>query len=232
MRESGSVDREGLAFGMAKLVQEWPASLDVTTQLLGDIKSWGGVKACRPELTLDFCTVWVEAFLREVWRSLYDLCRTAERETDQSKLTFLLGTLAYQHPNEHHLHVTLLAFAVCRQFAQLASPGRGELVFSYGDAPTEYTLQSLITSNAVRFKRPSEYDAMDSEQWTHELERVLQSQYKSRLEQQTKDCAAVLFSLRHQDHVPSQVLSQFNLLDKENLLSKLNDTFKHCYQNR
>jgi hypothetical protein len=45
MREPGSVHRETLAFEMAKLVQEWPASLDVTASAASDVKGWGKVKA-------------------------------------------------------------------------------------------------------------------------------------------------------------------------------------------
>ena len=52
MGESHSVNRETLAFEMAKLVQDWPASLDVTAQLLTDVKWWGCVEAYDPELKM------------------------------------------------------------------------------------------------------------------------------------------------------------------------------------
>jgi hypothetical protein len=232
MGEPSSGHRESLAFGMAKLVQEWPASLDVTAQLPSDIEGWGGVEARQPMLNLDYCTIWVESSLRTVWRSLYDLFRTAQKERDQIKLTVLLGTLAYRHPREHHLHKTLLAFATCPHFAQLASPSSGDLDFSYGGAPTEFTLRSIVTSNAVRFEQSTEHQEMFRFGWTDERERNFQSQYRTRLQQQTNECVTVLLSLLHQNHVPPFVLYHFDLLDKEKLRSELDNTFKHCYDNR
>ena len=230
--ESGSVRRETLAFEMAKLVQDWPASLNVTPQLLTDVKRWGHVEAYNRELTLNYSTVWVEASLPQVWRSLYDLCRTAKKETDQSKITFLLGTLAYLHPDEHHLHTTLLAFATRPQFAQLAPPDSGGLAFSYGDAPTESQLRSFVASNTVQFEGSSEYDDLNGVEWTIQRENTFRSRYESRKQQQINECVSRLVQLRYQEYVSPSDLPSPNLIKKENLLSQLNITLKHCYQNR
>ena len=233
MGGSSSADRESVAFKMAKLVQEWPANLGVTAQLLGDVKEWGGVEACQPGLTLDYCTTWAESSLRlrTVWRSLYDLCRAAKKETDQSKLTFLLGTLAYHDHNEQLL-ATLLAFATRPQFAQLAPPDSKDLDFSYGDAPTESNLRSFTTSNTVGFEQSSESAELDRWEWTPERDNSHRSRYASRREQQVSECVTTLLRLRHHDHVSPSVLFHFDLLEKECLRSKLNDTLMHCYQNR
>jgi len=228
MGESDSVHRETLAFEMAKLVQEWPANLDVTAQLLSDIKGWGGVEA--QQATLDYSSVWVEASLRTVWRSLYNLCCAAQKETDGSKLTFLLGTLAYRHPNERHLHSTLLAFATNPQFAQ--KDYSGDLIFSYGDAPTEHTLRSFVTSDTVHFDRSSESAELDRLVWTPEHDRSFRSRYASRLQQQINECVARLFTSRYQGSVPPSDLSTFDLLKQESLLRQLNVTLGHCYRNR
>jgi hypothetical protein len=232
MGESGSGDRESVAFGMAKLVQEWPTNLDVTVELRSDIEGWCGVEARQAKLTLDYSGVWVEASLRTVWRSLYDLCRVARKETDQSKLTFLLGTLAYLHPNERHIHSTLLAFATSPQITQLASPDSGDLDFSYGEAPTESKLRSFVTSNAFQFEQSSEYAKLDRVEWTAELDTSFRSQYASRRQQQINECVAVLFQLRYQDHVSPSPTFSFNLIEVASLLSRVNDTLIHCYQNR
>ena len=242
MGESHSVDRETLAFEMAKLVQDWPASLDVTAQLLTDVKRWGCVEAYDPELTLDYCTDWFEYPLSSVWRSLYHLCRTARKETDQSKLTFLLGTFAYLDPDEHSFHTTLLAFATHPQFARLAPPDSGNLNFSYGDAPAESLLRSLVTSNTVPFDESSEYDELNLLECTPQLDnpfrsrsasrRHFRSQYKSRRGQQIDECVLMLLQLRHRDHVSRWELSRFDLLKQRSLLNRLNIRLKHCYQNR
>ena len=242
MGGSVSVHREALAFEMAKLVQDWPASLDVTAQLLTDVKRWGRVGAYEPELTLDYCTAWVEYPLSSVWRSLYHLCRTAEKETDQSKLTFLLGTFAYLHPDEHSFHTTFLAFATHPQFARLAPPNSGNLDFSHGDAPTESLLRSFVTSNTVPFNESSEHAELDRLERTPQRDNTLRSryasrrhfrsQYASRQEQQINECVLMLFQLRHRDQVSHMELSHFDLLEQWNLLGLLNIKLEHCYKNR
>jgi len=229
MGESGSVHRETLAFEMAKLVEEWPSKLDVTAQLLSDVKGWRGVET--RQATLDYSGGWVEASLCTVWRSLYKLCRAANRGTDGSKLTFLLGTLAYRHPNERHLHSTLLAFATNPQFAQMDSPNSGDLIFSYGDAPTEDTLRSFVTSNTVPFERSSESAELDPSEWTQEHDNSV-SRYEFRLEQQINEFVSVLLESCHQDSVSPFDLFTFNLLEQKSLLRQLNETLGHCCQNR
>ena len=232
MGESGSVRRVTLAFEMAKLVQDWPASLDVTTQLPTYVKGWGSAKTGIPELTLDYCIAWFEYSLSEVWRSLYDLCRTAKKETDQSKLTFLLGTYAYLHPEENHLHTTFLAFATCPQFARLAPPDSRNLDFSYGDALNESQFRSFVTSNTVQFEQSSEYDELKTLEWTPQKENTFRSRYESRRQQQIGECVSRLVQLRYQGHLSLFDLPNPDLINKRRLLSQLNDALKRCYQNR
>ena len=232
MGQHGSVHRETLAFEMAKLVQDWPTSLDVTAQLPTDVKKWGHVTANKPELTLDYCTAWFEYPLSSVWRSLYDLCRTAKKGTHQAKLTFLLGTFAYRHPDEHHLHTTFLAFAIRPRFAQLAPPDSGDLDFSYGEVPTESQLRSLVTSNTVRFEESSESNELDRLEWTSQRDSTFRSRFVSRQQQQINECVSKLLPLRYQNHISPSVLFGFDLLEKGKLTSQLNNVLNHCHQNR
>ena len=232
MGDFDSVDRETRTFEMAKLVQDWPASLDVTTQLLTDVKKWGRVHAYTPELTLDYCTVWVEYSLFRVWRSLYNLCRAATKETDQSKLTFLFGTFAYLHPNEYHVHTTLLAFATCPQFAQLAPPDGGNLDFSHGDAPTESQLRSFVASNTVRFQESFESDELNRLTSAHQRNNTSRTRYASRRQRQIDECVSKLVELRYHGVVFPFDLPNADLIEKGSLLSQLNRSLKCCYGNR
>ena len=232
MRGSDSVDRETLAFETAKLVQEWPGNLDATAHLLRDVKGWGKVQARQAELTLDYSDVWIEATLPTTWRSLYDLCRAAKKERDQTSLTFLLATLTYLHPDERQLHATLLAFATHPPFAQLPPPDSGDLDFSYGDAPTEHTVRSFVSSNTVGFEQSSESAELDREEWTPQRDDTFRSRYASRQQQQVNECVMQLFRLRYQDRVSSSIPFGFDLLKKDTLLGQLNKTLGHCHQNR
>ena len=230
--EHGSEHREMLAFEMAKLVQDWPTSLDVTAQLPTDVKKWGHINANNPDLTLDYCIPWFGSPLSSVWRSLYDLCRAAKKGTHQTKLTFLLGTFAYRHPDEHHLHTTFLAFATRPQFAQLAPPDSGDLDFSYGEVPTESQLRSLVTSNTVRFEESSESTELDRLEWTPQRDNTFRSRYASRQQEQINRCVSALLALRYQNHISPSVLFGLDLLEKGNLQSQLNNVLKHCHENR
>ena len=233
MGESSSVDRESLAFEMSKLVQEWPVNLAVTADLPSDVEGWCGIEARLANLTFDYSVVWVESSLRTIWRSVYDLCRAAKRETDQNKLSFLLGTLAYRSPSERHIHSTLLAFATSPKFAQLASTDSGDLDFSYGKAPTESTLKSFVTTNVFHFEQSPEYAELHRlSEWTPELDTSLRLQYASRRNQQIDQCTKMLFQLRYQDHVSPSAVFSFNLIREASLLNEVNNTLMHCHQNR
>jgi len=181
-----SIDREATVYEMSKLTHEWRKGLDVTMHLPDVIKRWGEISARQPNLSLNYCSAWVEESLDSTWRSLYELCRHASKG-DRDRLAFVLSTHAYHNPNQRQICATLLAFATHRIFKepQYNSPNTGSLDFSYGEIPTESQLKSLITANTVPFTDSGEYAELLQMGWT--MEQAMRS-YGSRLQQEIDKC--------------------------------------------
>ena len=228
-----SIDREAGVFEMSKLVHEWRSGLDVTTQLLDIIQSWGQIPACQSNLSLDYCSAWVDDSLESTWRPLYDICRRAE-EIDRSQLAFVLATLVYHNPEQRELCVTLLAFATNPIFGQPHHdpPKSGDLDFDYGETPSESRLRSLVTANTVAFEDSPEQTELLQGVWNQLRAQEIRSQYESRLQQDIDDCVGHMMRQQEQSQVPPSVLANFDLFNKSKLLTELNDLFEKCSQNR
>ena len=230
-----SIDREAGVFEMSKLVHEWRNGLDVTTRLLDIIQKWGQIPACQSELSLDYCSAWVDDSLESTWRLLYDICRHASEEEDRSQLAFVLSTLIYHNPEQRELCVTLLAFATNPIFGQPhhdAPPDGGSLDFAYGETPTESRLRSLVDANIVAFEDSHEQAELLQVGWNQVREQEIRSQYESRLQHDIDSCVEHMVQLREQSHVPPFVLANFDLFNKSKLLEELNTLFEKCSRNR
>ena len=225
--------REATAFEMSKLAHEWQKDLDVATHLPDVIKKWGRISAHQPNLSLSYCSAWVNESLKSTWRSLYEVCRHTSK-SDRDRLAFVLSTLAYHNPNQCQLYATLLAFATHRIFKQPLHdpPDSGSLDFSYGDIPTEMQLKSLITANTVPFENSTEYQELLRAGWTKEREKTMRTRYGSRVQQEINKCMTEIIWFREQDHIAPSALTRFYLLKKDSLQSELNTLFKNCHQNR
>ena len=226
-----SIDREAVVFEMSKVVHEWRNDLDVTTRLLDIIEKWGQIPACQPNLSLDYCSTWVDHSLESTWRSLYDICRHASKDVDRSRLAFVLATLVYHDPGQRELCVTLLAFATNSVFSHPDhdAPNSGDLDFDYGETPAENRLRSLVTANTVAFKDSPEHAELHRVGWTQVREQAMRSRYESRLQQDIDSCVEQMVQ---QSHVPPFALANFDLFKKSELLAELNTLFDKCSQNQ
>jgi hypothetical protein len=229
----GSSDREATVFEMSTLAHGWHKGLDVTTQLSYEIIKWGQLSARQPQLSLNYCSLWVEESLESTWRSLYELCRRASSD-DRNRLAFVLGTLVYHSPNQRQLCATLLAFATNPVFEhpQYDSPPSGDLNFSHGETPTENRIKLLITANTIPFKDSGEHAELLCAEWTQEREQEIRSQYEHHLQEEIDGCVADMLRLCQQDCVHPSALTRFSLLRNSNLQRELNTLFEKCYQNR
>jgi hypothetical protein len=229
-----SISRESRVFEMSKLVHEWCNGLDVTTRLLDVVKNWGQIPACQPNLSLDYCSVWVDQSLESTWRSLYEICRHASKDVDRSKLASVLATIVYHNPEQHQLCATLLAFSTNPIFSQPQhdSPDSGDLDFDYGEIPAESRLRSLVTANTVPFGDSPEKAELLRVGWTQLREQANRSQYESHLQRDIDSCVENMMLQREQPRISSFSLANFDLLNENKLLTELNALFKKCSQNR
>ena len=228
-----SMGREATAFEMSKLAHGWQKELNVATHLPDVIKKWGRISAHQPDLSLSYCSAWIDESLESTWRSLYEICRHTSKN-DRDRLAFVLSTLAYHNPSQCQLYVTLLAFATHRFFKEPRHdpPDSGSLDFSYGEIPTEMQLESLITANMASFENSDEHGELVWKGWTEEREQTMRAQYGSRVQQEINNCMAEIILLREQDHIAPSALARFSLLKQSSLRNQLNTLFKNCHQNR
>jgi len=229
-----SIDREAGVFEMSKLVHKWSNDLDVTTRLSDIIQKWGQIPACKPDLSLNYSSEWVDDSLESTWRSLYDLCRRASKDVDRSQLAFVLATLVYHNPGQRELCVTLLAFATNPTFRRTDydPPISGDLDFDYGDTPAESRLRSLVTANTVAFLESLEQEELLQFGWNQEHEQAMRSRYESRLQEDIESFMEHMLQQREQSHVPPDALAKFGLFNQSELLAALNALFEKCSQNR
>ena len=124
-------ERGGQSYQIALLIHEWPAELEVSENLWGDLRSYGVVSgfgttfsAAKPISEL------LTVIFSESWAPLLGLCRTSSQEHDTYDLLFLFAIIAY---GEKILSLTtlrtLLAFAFIPELRTISTTA----VVSYVD---------------------------------------------------------------------------------------------------
>ena len=116
LTSSNSTSREAMVFEMSRLVQDLPGGLSVSCHLRSTMQGWRVLSGNRPDMTLDYSNAALSTSLKATWKSLYNLCRHSNQSADQSRLTFLLSSLVYRHPDQTQLYRSLLAFATNQTF--------------------------------------------------------------------------------------------------------------------
>jgi len=233
LTSSSSALREAMVFEMSRLVQDWPHGLSVSCHLRSTMQEWRVLSANRPDVNLDYSNATLDTSLKAIWRSLYNLCRDADQVADQSKLTFLLSSLVYRHPDQTQLYRSLLAFATNQAFrrARHCLPKSGDLDFSDEEMPTREKLVDLVSNMTKPFPESSEYQVLVDLGWTCERERTQNAQYISHRQEEIEDCVADLIQLWPCDHIPGSIFDSFELISGD-LFEDINKLFKSCYENK
>ncbi len=196
------------------------------------MQGWQVLSANRPDVTLDYSNAALGESLKATWKSLYNLCRRADQRADQSKLTFLLSSLVYRHPDQIQLYRSLLAFATNENFRRprYALTESGDLDFSYGETPTRERLAPLVSAIIKPFPESPEYQVVVDLGSTPELRRKQYAQYISHRQEEFDDCVADLMQLLHCDHIPSSSFDSFELVSGDPF--EIDRLFRSCYENK
>jgi hypothetical protein len=230
-----SASREAMVFEMSRLVHDWPRGLSVSCHLRRTMQGWKVLSTNRPDVTLDYSSAALDTSLKTTWSSLFNLCRHADQSADQSKLTFLLSSLVYRHPDQTQLYCSLLAFATNQAFGKPRHdpPESGDLDFSYGEAPTRRQLVPLVSAMIEPFLESPEHQVLNELGWTLELERKQHAQYTSHCRQELDDCVADLIQLSYCGHIPGRIFESFELISGDPLkIDKIDELLSNCYDNR
>ena len=232
LASSNSASREAIVFEMSRLVQDWPLGLNVSCCLRSTMQGWQVLSKHNPDVTLHYSSAALDASLKATWRSLYNLCRRADQSADESKLTFLLSSLVYRHPDQTQLYHSLLAFATNRAFSKPrhSPPESGDLDFSYGETPTREKLDPLVSAMIKPFPESPEYQVYVELGCTPKLEREQYAQYVSHRQEELDDCVADLMQPFSCGHIPGSTFDSFELISGDPF--EIDKLLNNCHENR
>ena len=139
-------DDEERAFECASMVRDWSITLEPCNALYAVFLQWGQVPGYTPDVSLRYDRGWLKPDLRQIWISVYELCRRADRETHTFELAFTLSAMTYSSPENVEFAAAMLAFAAIPGFREIRSPGYDMYNLSFGVTPNEQQLCSTISS--------------------------------------------------------------------------------------
>jgi hypothetical protein len=168
----GSI-RENQTCRTAKLVDDWSTNLDIHSQLLSEIESWGEPirgPGYEDELTVGFDLKWLDATAKCLPDAFCTLQHTLSRSVlqyDKYKIMILLSTLSYSEYCKAELVQTLLAFATIPKLRALQSPNDEVFRLSEGYRPVRETLISILKGHVRQFYECPECNLPDlpGERW-------------------------------------------------------------------
>ncbi|KAH0276074.1 hypothetical protein KCU91_g4106, partial [Aureobasidium melanogenum] len=126
-RDRGSIentDRATKVHGIASLVQDWPSRLAVHTNIVSLMSDWQ-VSGYSTSFEYDKATMrqLTTLDLPLNWGSLYNMCRSARKDSMLYPLMFTFCAIASETQPESMIHIrTLLAFAFSQVFCKIHPP--------------------------------------------------------------------------------------------------------------
>ncbi|KAG9762013.1 hypothetical protein KCU73_g2114, partial [Aureobasidium melanogenum] len=138
--------------GIASLVQHWPSRLCVHSNIVSLLSGWevGGYHE-----VFDYAKVTMHQLttlkLPSYWGSLYNMCRSAEKDLMLYPLMFTFGAIALEAEPEDLVHIrTLLAFAFAQAFRTIDPPVNHDgYKLSNGSSSTAEKITVLVRTNAT-----------------------------------------------------------------------------------
>ncbi|CAD0027235.1 unnamed protein product [Aureobasidium pullulans] len=147
----GWVERAIHVHEIASLIRDWPATLPVTTDLVTVVKEWQEVYGYHGTFVTTSLQEVVDLKLSSHWGSLYDLCRSANRETGTYALMFTFCSIAFGvDKKQMSLLRTMLAFAFNDVFRTIDPPK----VHNAYNLIHGTTISREVISSAIRIEVP------------------------------------------------------------------------------
>jgi hypothetical protein len=184
--------RGGRVYEIASLIKRWPSQLNVTTDLARMIRDWGCVSGYENQVDQRCFGDLIDLSFPKTWGSLYNLCRSSQRERDLYNLMFLFCPVAFSQADSPVIIRTLLTFAFSNAFQEMPAPRYSTFNLN-DDVPIHSTLEQALKSCCRQFvKKPSGFangSAKDIK-WRNDL----RSTYDKELWNQIKLCRNSLVS--------------------------------------
>ena len=108
-------------YEMAALIRDWPTQTNVIEDLVECIRRWNDIHGygCLPKMSTMTYTEILEFPVHRQWGALYNLCRTAQRDTSSYSLMFMFATIAFAQPEAEMALRTLLGIAFSGKFRNI-----------------------------------------------------------------------------------------------------------------
>ncbi|KAI9776497.1 MAG: hypothetical protein M1839_009531 [Geoglossum umbratile] len=156
-RDRGPISSGGQrTFEISSLINSWPSSLHVTTDLWDMLCGWGSVSGYGEPFKERSYTDLLNLNLRDVWGSLYDRCRRSNRRSDQSSLMFLFSAISFGDSANQMALRTLLSLALHGGVRDLG-PGHSFFKLRDGYQPDRDQLVELIKNCPISFESSTQY---------------------------------------------------------------------------
>ena len=148
-------DRACRVYEMAALIRDWPTQTNVIEDLVESIRCWNNIHGygCPPKISTMTYTEALDFPVHRQWGALYDLCRTAERDTSSYALTFMFATIAFAQPEAEITLRTLLGIAFSGKFRNIY-PDASEYRICDGHRPDPVRIRSSIIDLCQQFDDP------------------------------------------------------------------------------
>ncbi|PVH70951.1 hypothetical protein DL98DRAFT_540430 [Cadophora sp. DSE1049] len=165
----------------------------------------------------------------KTWGSLYNLCRSSQRERDLYNLMFLFCPIAFGQEDSPMIIRTLLSFAFSNKFEEMPAPQYPTFNLN-DDAPVHSSLEQALRSCCQQFvKRPSGFTKGSTQdvKWRNDL----RSAYDKDLSSQIKLCRDSLVSQWPCRSPPLPPKNLIALINRDSALHKCDGLFAEWYKN-
>ncbi|KAK7442560.1 hypothetical protein VKT23_016158 [Stygiomarasmius scandens] len=204
------------------------------------LNRWSGISGPKTVVSLSYSYSWLsKSILSDHWLALYDRCRDGHIPRDQRRyqLVFSLSSLAFANSssvdNIDDPIPVLVQFLENQQFRDIAPPDHPLYTLSDGITPTKERVKSFVSSSAVPFEKSPSYRLerkYREEEYSYDQRR--QEDYRREINLGTEAIVNHLWA-QWRTEVPCKPtsISQINLFDSQDFLSKTTNYFQSCIRN-
>ncbi|KAK7447753.1 hypothetical protein VKT23_014011 [Stygiomarasmius scandens] len=203
------------------------------------LNRWSRISGPKTDVSLSYSYSWLsKSILSDHWLALYNRCRDGNIPRDQRRhqLIFSLSSSAFANPSVvdiDDLIPVLVQFLENQQFRDIAPPNHSLYTLSDGTTPTKERVKSFVSSSAVPFEKSPSY-RLDrryrEEEYSYNQRR--QEDYRKEIDLGTEAIANHLWTQWRTEVLRKPTsISQINLFDSQDFLSKTTDYFQSCIRN-
>jgi hypothetical protein len=217
--------RAGRVHEIASLVHAWPSRLSVHTDIVSLLSGW---EVSGYQTSFDYAKILMHQLtnlnLPLQWGALYNMCRSARKDTMLYPLMFTFCAMVIEAEPEEIVHIrTLLAFAFSQAFNTIDPPqGHGGYRLANGSSPNAEDITVKVRSSADEPTLPAQATELQYENYAEKM---------AEFNEQTERYARlILAQWPNEELVPPE--GSYELIWENTALSKCAAAFSEWHKNR